>query len=74
MHVDKVWVSCSSIKLVHGVPDRAAKDIEDYEELFYTDEEYAELEAAFENDENEDYEELLYTDEEYTEIETAFEN
>ena len=52
----------------------AVKDIEDYEELLYTDEEYAELEAAFENDENEDYEELLYTDEEYTEIETAFEN
>ena len=67
-------MSCSSIKLVHGVPDRAAKDIEDYEELLYTDEEYAELEAAFENDENEDYEELLYTDEEYAEIETAFEN
>ena len=59
---------------MHGVPDRAAKDIEDYEELLYTDEEYAELEAAFENEENEDYEELLYTDEEYTEIETAFEN
>merc|ERR1711936_705324 len=71
---NQVWVSCSSIKLVHGVPDRAAKDIEDYEELLYTDEEYAELEAAFENDKNEDYEELLYTDEEYAEIETALEN
>ena len=59
---------------MHGVPDRAAKDIEDYEELLYTDEEYAELEAAFENDEYEDYEELLYTDEEYAELEAAFEN
>ena len=57
-----------------GLPDRAAKDIEDYGELLYTDEEYAELEAPFENDENEDYEELLYTDEEYADIETAFEN
>ena len=59
---------------MHGVPDRAAKDIVDYEELLYTDEEYAELEAAFENDKNEDYEELLYTDEEYAELEAAFEN
>ena len=59
---------------MHGVSDRTAKDVEDYEELFYTDEEYAELESAFENDENEDYEGLLYTDEEYAEIETAFEN
>ena len=59
---------------MHGAPDRAAKDIEDYEELLYTDEEYAELEAAFENDENEDYEELLYTDEEHAELEAAFEN
>ena len=57
-----------------GGSERATEDNEDYEELLYTDEEYAELEAAFENDENEDYEEFLYTDEEYTEIETDFEN
>ena len=44
-----------------GGSERATEDNQDYEELLYTDEEYAELEAAFENDENEDYEELLYT-------------
>ena len=67
-------MSCSSIRLVPGGSERATEDNEDYEELLYTDEEYAELEAAFENEENEDYEELLYTDEEYADIETAFEN
>ena len=57
-----------------GGSERATEGNEDYEELLYTDEEYAELEAAFENDKNEDYEELLYTDEEYAELEAAFEN
>jgi len=70
----QVWVSCSSIRLVPGGSERATEDNEDYEELLYTDEEYAELEAAFENEENEDYEELLYTDEDYADIETALEN
>ena len=67
-------MSCSSIRLVPGGSERATEDNEDYEELLYTDEEYAELEAAFENEENEDYEELLYTDEDYADIETALEN
>jgi len=71
---NQVWVSCASMKLVPGPSVRTAEDNEDDEEPLYTDEEYAELEAAFENKDRDDYEEPLYTDEEYEELEGAFEN
>ena len=70
----QVWVSCASMKLVPGPSVRKAEDNDDDEEPLYTDEEYAELEAAFENEDRDDYEEPLYTDEEYEELEAAFEN
>ena len=70
----QVWVSCASMKLVPGPSVRKSEDNEDDEEPLYTDEEYAELEAAFENEDRDDYEEPLYTDEEYEELEGAFEN
>ena len=72
--VFQVWVSCASMKLVPGPSVRKGEDNEDDEEPLYTDEEYAELEAAFENEDRDDYEEPLYTDEEYEELEGAFEN
>merc|ERR1712080_409057 len=48
---NQVWQSCSSIKLVRGPSVRAADDDEEDEDYpsFYTDEEYEELEEAFEN-------------------------
>ena len=43
-------MSCSSIRLVPASSGRAAEDDEDdYDAPLYTDEEYAELEEAFEN-------------------------
>jgi len=80
---NQVWVSCASMRLVQAPSERAAEDEEDeeYEESpsLYTDEEYAELEGAFESTRaEEDYDEAeypsLYTDEEYAELEEAFEN
>ena len=62
------------MELVPGPSVRNTQDKEDDEEPLYTDEEYAELEAAFENEDRDDYEEPLYTDEEYEELEGAFEN
>ena len=50
--VSQVWVSCASMRLVDGPSVRATEDQEDYdnsEEPLYTDEEYAELEEAFQN-------------------------
>jgi len=49
---NQVWVSCASMRIVAGPSVRAAED-EDYDNEdedtpLYTDEEYAELEAAFE--------------------------
>ena len=76
-------MSCASMRLVQAPSERAAEDEEDeeYEESLslYTDEEYAELEGAFESTRaEEDYDEAeypsLYTDEEYAELEEAFEN
>merc|ERR1711963_1128892 len=49
---NQVWVSCASMKLVPGPSVRKAEDNEDgddYVEPLYTDEEYEELEGAFEN-------------------------
>merc|ERR1712061_988665 len=43
-----VWVSCASMRLVDAPAGRAADDDEDDSPL-YTEEEYAELEGAFEN-------------------------
>merc|ERR1711953_173342 len=71
---NQVWVSCASMELVPGPSVRKAEDNEDDGEPLYSDEEYAELEAAFENEDRDDYEEPLYTDEEYEELEGAFEN
>ena len=62
------------MELVPGPSVRNTEDKEGDEEPLYTDEEYAELEAAFENEYRDDYEEPLYTDEEYEELEGAFEN
>merc|ERR1712183_463734 len=48
---NQVWVSCASMRLVDGPSGRAAEE-EDYDNEdtpLYTDEEYAELEGAFEN-------------------------
>jgi len=80
---NQVWVSCASMRLVRSPSVRAAEEEEDDEDeeypSLYTDEEYAELEGAFEStraeddDEEEDYP-SLYTDEEYAELEGAFEN
>ena len=45
-------MSCASMRLVDGPSVRATEDQEDYddsEEPLYTDEEYAELEEAFQN-------------------------
>ena len=67
-------MSCASIRLVRAPLGRAAED-EEYPSL-YTDEEYEELEEAFESTRAEEDEEYpsLYTDEEYDELEEAFEN
>jgi len=50
---NQVWVSCASMRLVGAPSVRATEDDEDEEDeeypSFYTDEEYAELEQAFEN-------------------------
>ena len=50
----QVWVSCSSIRLVAALSGRSAeeevfKDEAEEEEDVYTDEEYQELEQAFQN-------------------------
>merc|ERR1712051_237277 len=47
---NQVWVSCASMRLVAGPSGRADEE-QDYDEdtPLYTDEEYAELEGAFEN-------------------------
>jgi len=48
---NQVWVSCASMRLVDGPSGRASED-QDYDDEdtpLYTDEEYAELEGAFEN-------------------------
>merc|ERR1712032_1258873 len=45
---NQVWVSCASMRLVDAPAGRAADDDEDDSPL-YTEEEYAELEGAFEN-------------------------
>merc|ERR1719249_277765 len=72
---NQVWVSCASMRLVRAPSVRAAEDEEDEEyPSLYTDEEYAELEEAFEStraEEDDDEEEYpsLYTDEEYAELE-----
>jgi len=77
---NQVWVGCASMSLVRAPSVRAADEEEDEEyPSLYTDEEYAELEEAFEStraedeDDEEDYP-SLYTDEEYAELEEAFEN
>merc|ERR1712066_152368 len=75
---NQVWVSCSSMKLVSAPSARAADaDDEEYPSL-YTDQDYAELEDAFEStradDDDDDFEGPVYTDEEYEELEGAFEN
>ena len=49
-----MWVSCSSIRLVAALSGRSAeeevsKDEAEEEEEVYTDEEYQELEEAFQN-------------------------
>merc|ERR1712212_1267966 len=48
---NQVWVSCASMRLVRAPSGRAAEEDDDEEEYpsLYTDEEYAELEGAFEN-------------------------
>jgi len=47
---NQVWVSCASMRLVGAPSVRAAEDEEDEEyPALYTDEDYAELEEAFEN-------------------------
>ena len=68
------------MRLVRAPSGRAAED-EEHEEYpsLYTDDEYAELEEAFEStraEDGEDEEEypFLYTDEEYAELEEAFDN
>ena len=45
----QVWVSCSSVRLVAPAAGRTVEDDDDddYED-YYTDEDYAELEQAFE--------------------------
>merc|ERR1719220_2420044 len=62
---NQVWVSCASIRLVRAPSGRAAED-----------EDYPELEEAFESTRAEEDEEYpsLYTDEEYDELEEAFES
>merc|ERR1712038_1156490 len=75
---NQVWVSCSSMKLVSAPSARAAEaDDEEYPSL-YTDQDYAELEDAFEStradEDDDDFEGPVYTDEEYEELEGAFEN
>jgi len=50
----QVWQSCASMRLVDGPSARTAEEDQDYEDddddtPLYTDEEYAELEEAFEN-------------------------
>merc|ERR1719209_466278 len=66
---NQVWVSCASIRLVRAPSGRAAED-EEYPSL-YTDEEYEELEEAFESTraEEDDFDGPLYTDDEYAELE-----
>merc|ERR1712001_95015 len=76
---NQVWTSCASMRLVDAPSVRAAEDEEDSPSLC-TDEDYAELEEAFEStraeedDDEDDYDGPLYTDEEYAELEEAFEN
>jgi hypothetical protein len=78
---NQVWVSCASMRLVPASSGRAAEDEENEEyPSLYTDEEYEELEEAFEStraeedDDEDDFDGPLYTDEEYAELEEAFEN
>merc|ERR1712037_495504 len=78
---NQVWVSCASMRLVPASSGRAAEEEEDEEyPSLCTDEEYEELEEAFEStraeedDDEDDYDGPLYTDEEYAELEEAFEN
>jgi hypothetical protein len=78
---NQVWVSCASMRLVPASSGRAAEDEENEEyPSLYTDEEYEELEEAFEStraeedDDEDDFDGPLYTDEEYVELEEAFEN
>jgi hypothetical protein len=81
---NQVWVSCASMRLVRAPSGRAAEEEEEYEDeeypSLYTDEEYEELEEAFEStraeedDDEDDFDGPLYTDEEYEELEEAFEN
>ena len=54
IHLSKVWVSCASMRLVDGPSGRSDEEDQlndgEYEDTpLYTDEEYAELEEAFEN-------------------------
>merc|ERR1711920_503526 len=70
---NQVWVSCSSMKLVSAPSARAADadaDEEEYPSL-YTDQDYAELEDAFEStrtdEDDDDFDGPVYTDEEYEE-------
>merc|ERR1711936_965387 len=75
---NQVWVSCASMKLV-SAPSARADDADEEEYLsLYTDQDYAELEDAFEStrtdEDDEDFDGPVYTDEEYEELEGAFEN
>ena len=50
----QVWVSCASMRLVGGASKRTAEDPaydDDNGGPLYTDEEYAQLEEAFEHEE-----------------------
>jgi len=79
---NQVWVSCASMKLVRAPSVRAADEEEEEEDYpsLYTDEDYEELEEAFEStraEEDDDEDDLFgsfYTDEDYEEFEQAFEN
>merc|ERR1712156_307244 len=71
---NQVWVSCASIKLVKSAAGRS-DDNDDYS--LYTDEDYEELEQAFEStraDEDEDDYDDYYSDEDYDELEENFQN
>merc|ERR1712014_452063 len=77
---NQVWVSCASIKLVKSAAGRSDDNEDDDDDYsLYTDEDYEELEQAFEStraDENEDYYDdySLYSDEDYEELEQNFQN
>ena len=76
----QVWVSCASIKLVKSAAGRSDDNEDDDDDYsLYTDEDYEELEQAFEStraDEDEDdYDDYsLYSDEDYEELEQNFQN